>query len=190
MLVTMKLKQGLPALRDLEVYEPLCHAFDRGKDRAGRLEGGEIRLVEYSVQNDHLHLIVDAKDKVSLSRGMQGLAIRIARTLNRVWGRKGRVFADRYHSRILKSPREVRNVLIYVLQNVKKHLGRLPLRGRPDVFSSGPWFRSWRDYDDPTWLGPEGPIVRPMSWLLRRGWKRRGLLSLAESPRAHPAREI
>ena len=43
--------------------------------------------------------------------------IRIARVLNKLWRRRGRVFADRYHDRILKTPREVKNALVYVLAN-------------------------------------------------------------------------
>ena len=115
--VTMKLARGLPRLRRKGEHRVLVRAFAKARRRAGRLEGGVFRLVHYSVQNDHLHLICEAGDRVSLSRGVQGLATRVAMGLNRLWERRGKVFADRYHDRVLRSPREVRNVLAYVLQN-------------------------------------------------------------------------
>jgi hypothetical protein len=83
------------------------------------------------VQKDHLHLIVEAANREALSRALQALAIRVARAINRVLGRKGKVFADRYHMRILKTPTEVKNALRYVLDNRWKHNPR-----RPDFLSS------------------------------------------------------
>jgi hypothetical protein len=48
---------------------------------------------------------------------VRGLAIRVARAVNRALGRRGRVFADRYHARALTTPRAVRHALVYVLMN-------------------------------------------------------------------------
>jgi REP element-mobilizing transposase RayT len=117
-------------------------------------------LVHFSVQRDHLHLIAEAKDREALSRGVQGLSIRVARAVNRQLQRKGRFFADRYHARALKTPREVRFALRYVLLNARKHarirhqsaqatgFHGLPLaagadgipNGFVDSCSSAPWF--------------------------------------------------
>jgi hypothetical protein len=169
----------LPKLRQRAVYRAICEAFDKGRARAGRLEGGVFRLVHYSVQNDHLHLVCEAKDRTSLSRGIQGLSIRIAKGLNRLWERKGKVFADRYHDRILRSPREVRNVLRYVLNNGRRHLQHFQRR-RPDAFSSGAWFDGWRDYVYDGFLGSEGPVARARTWLLATGWRRHGRILLTE----------
>lgn len=83
-------------------------------------------LVHFSVQDDHLHLIAEARDRRALARGIQGLSIRVARAVNRRLERKGRLFADRYHARALKTPREVRFALRYVLLNVRKHAARAP----------------------------------------------------------------
>jgi hypothetical protein len=112
------------------------------------------------VQGNHLHLLVEAADKAALSRGMQGLAVRVARALNRVAGRRGKVFSDRYHSRPLATRREVANALRYVLQNFRHHL-------REDVVPRGA---------DPCSsaaclvlpLPPDAPVVPPRTWLLRR----------------------
>ncbi len=180
--VTMKVRGGLPKLRRKACYRVIATAFAKGCERAGRLENGCFRLVEYSIQNDHLHLIVEGKDRLSVTRGVQGLAIRLAKGLNRVWGRKGKVFGDRYHDRVLRTPREVRNALRYVLQNGRRHLQHFRRR-RPDAFSSGPWFDGWRDFVDDGRLGG-GPVARARTWLLRVGWRRYGLLAVGEVPRA------
>ena len=79
------------------------------------------RIVHFSVQADHVHLLVEADDQASLSRGLMGVAIRLARAVNRVVGRRGSVWADRYHARSLRTPREVRHGIVYVLMNWKKH---------------------------------------------------------------------
>lgn len=90
------------------------------------------RVVHYSVQQDHLHLLVEADDKRSLSRGLMGLAIRLARAANRAVGRMGKVWDDRFHARALTSPRETRSAIVYVLMNAKKHLLDAPANRRPE----------------------------------------------------------
>ena len=93
----------------------MLEAFGAASEREG------FRLVHYTVLSNHLHLLCEALDRRELSRRTQGLAIRIAKKLNRVWGRIGKVFADRYFDRILRSPREVRSALAYVLNNARRH---------------------------------------------------------------------
>jgi putative transposase len=98
------------------------------------------QVVHHSIQSNHLHLIVEADDRAALTSGMRGLLVRIARALNRLWKRSGPVFADRFHEHELRKPREVRNALVYVLQNLRKH--GITLAG-PDPLSSGPEFDGW-----------------------------------------------
>jgi putative transposase len=175
--VTMKLRAGLPKLRRKAEHAALRGAFAKGKDRFG------FRLVHYVVLNDHLHLVVEAQSRESLRRGAQGLAIRIARALNKLWARKGKVFADRYHDHVLKTPREVRNVLAYVMGNAKKHAaeGRhvtvpLPI----DEYSSAPWFDGFRERFTVKGLDVTiRPLADARTWLLTTGWRRHGLLPLA-----------
>ncbi len=147
-----------------------CPAF------AGRL--AEL-LVEFSVQRDHLHLLVEAHDRLVLARGAKGLAVRLAHTINRRLGRRGQVFADRYHTRALATPREVRNALVYVLNNARKH-GRV--MREVDLCSSAPWFTGWRT--PPRGVRTERPVVDARTWLLREGWRRWGALALDEAPRS------
>ena len=157
------------------MYATLRAAFAAGCSRGG------FRLVHYSVQRNHLHMIVESTNARSLSRGMQGLSIRIARTLNRLWSRSGAVFADRYHDHILRTPREVRHALAYVLNNARRH--GIALKLAIDTFASGCWFDGWRE--KPTFKGRltlERPVADARTWLLSVGWRKHRLISLAEVP--------
>ncbi len=181
--VTLKLRSGLPRLRGKTTHEALRAAFAAG---CARNLTGAFRLCHYAVLNDHLHLICEAEDRAALSRGLQGLLIRIARALNKLWSRRGSVFADRYHDHILKSPREVRNALRYVFGNGKKHAaeGReVAVPQAIDTFTSAPWFTGFRERITVHGLDA---IVRPVTdartWLLTEGWLRHGRISVHEVP--------
>lgn len=117
---------------------------------------------------------------MALMRGLRGLVVRLARAINRTVGRRGRVWADRYHTRALTTPREVRNALVYVLMNFKKH--DTTERGI-DLCSSGPWFDGWRNRPPMPPVGVERPVLAAGTWLLRAGWRRRGLVTLSERPK-------
>jgi len=139
----------------------------------------DFRIAQFTVQANHVHLVVEADGRRAVARGMQGLAIRLAKTINRELGRVGRVWSDRYHCRALRTPREVRNGLIYVLLNGRKH----GVSGRGiDRCSSGYWFAGWRQSVE----APPGPapVARPKTWLLTVGWRRGGLIDFD----THPAR--
>jgi hypothetical protein len=113
---------------------------------------------------------------------MQGLLVRIARALNALWNRRGSVFADRFHARALRSPREVRAALVYVLHNARHH--GIRLLGM-DPFSSGPWFDGWSSKLGRA-IGLPSILAQARTWLLREGWLRHGRIGFEESPaRAH-----
>jgi hypothetical protein len=176
-LVTTRLRAGLPSLRRAEALEVVMAAF------AGSVDGADrhgMRLVHFTIQTNHVHLIVEARDARSLSRGMQGLLVRMARGLNRHWGRRGSVFADRYHARSLRSPREVRNALAYVLNNSKRHGCHL---ASVDPYSSGGLFDGWkRGSPVASSSGRAPPALPAKTWLLAHGWRRHGLIDPAEIP--------
>jgi putative transposase len=139
------------------------------------------RVLHFSIQADHLHLMVEADGPTDFERGVRGLAIRVAKGLNRVLGRRGKVWHDRHHARMLRTPREVRNVLVYVLSNFRKHF-----RGASglDPCSSARWFDGW---STATATGPTlaaSPVARARTWLARVGWRRHGLIDRDERPRA------
>lgn len=172
-LVTIKLERGLPSLRQ-PMTRTLLHAALRiGGQRHG------MRVVHFSIQSNHVHLLVEANDTPSLSRGMQGLGVRIARSLNRAWNRKGSVFADRYHARVLRTPREVRYALAYVIHNARKHGLRI---AGIDAYSSGASFDGWRIAPQPHPSARALPVAPARSWLLRVGWRRHGRIEITEVP--------
>ncbi len=174
-LVTTRLLPDLPNLRRERTLTILRDALAAGSDRFG------FRLVEYSIQSNHLHFIAEAEDARSIARGMQGLLVRIAKALNRAWQRRGKVLCDRYHARILRSPRAVRHALVYVLQNARKHGAQIT---GIDAYSSGCWFDGWLDRR----ARGVRPIATARSWLLTTGWRRRGMLSTSEVPAPSPPR--
>jgi hypothetical protein len=125
---------------------------------------------------------------------MQGLSIRVAKALNRRLRRRGSVFADRYHARALKTPREARFALRYVLLNARKHergSSRVPA-GFVDGRSSAPWFDGWSRPRELAFVaevadfGGETPVVAPRTWLLRVGFKRAGPLDPDDEPVRRP----
>lgn len=166
--VTLRLREGLPSLRRSLTRSHVLRAIGDGRERFG------FRLNQFSLQSNHVHLIVEADDRGALSRGMKGLAVRVARALNRLWKQRGSVFSDRFHARALRTPREVRAALVYILQNARHH--GLRLLG-VDPYSSGPWFDGWRQG---LVLGTDGPAARARTWLLREGWRRHGLIGIQE----------
>lgn len=170
--VTLRLRELLPSLRCGAAFREVECAFASLRDRC------DLRLTHFSLQSNHIHLIAEADSRHELSRGIQGLVIRIARGLNRLWSRRGPVFSDRYHARALRTPSEVRSALLYVLHNAKHHGLRVP---RIDPYSSSRWFDGWKE------LSPtveDTPVSPARSWLLGVGWTRHGLLRMDESPRS------
>ena len=148
-------------LRSRRCFRAIAAAFAGVRWRSG------FRIIEFSVQGNHLHLVVEAADEQSLSRGLQALTIRMAKRLNRVMGRRGTVFADRYHAHMLRTPSEVARTLAYVLGNFAVHARR--------------WGDSSADVEvDPycsvsveARLGPGPPLVsEPRTWLLSVGWRK------------------
>jgi REP element-mobilizing transposase RayT len=108
--VTMRCRPGIPSLRSPFVFAATKNAIASSSHL-------DFRVLHCSVQQDHLHLIVEADTHVALQRRIKGLAVRITLAVNRATHRRGRLWSDRYHTRALTTPREVRTSLVYVLQN-------------------------------------------------------------------------
>ncbi len=180
--VTVKLTQGLPSLRTKAGLRVVRSALAEASARF------EFRAVEYSVQTNHVHVIAESSDERMLTRAMRGLTVRIARALNKLWRRAGRIFADRYHARILKTPREVRNALVYVLMNARKHGVWNSRDAAEDPYSSGRWFGGWKEgRASAASNASEAPLEasfrsKARTWLLCVGWKHHGLIPRLSAP--------
>ena len=183
--VTLRMRPGLPSLRG----GALVHEWRRSLAEAN--ERGDFRVAHYSLQGDHAHLIVEAHGKDALARGMMSIGARLARAVNRVGDRSGPVLDGRYHHRSLRSPREVRRALAYVLLNARRHLAKRRSVSRSaaahlDGASSARWFDGWRP-EAANRLREAGgalEVARPRTWLLRIGWRRHGLVDPSEVPGA------
>ena len=142
-----------PGVGHLRTQSRLALIQNALRDASGKFG---MQVVHFSVQGNHLHLIVEAQGREALGKSMKGLAVRIAVGLNQLAGRHGTVFADRYHAHVLATPREVANTLRYVLKNYRKH-------SREHLSAV------WRD---PFATSVAEPLHEPKVWLLRIGWSR------------------
>lgn len=190
--VTLRVTPSVGWLRRLDMYEAVRNAL-----RAVLPRVAEFRIVHFSLQNTHVHLIVEASGQKQLANGMRAFQISAAKRINAVYSRRrriehrGRVFTDRYHAEDLGSVRQVRNALAYVINNWRRHRDdagtyRL-LGGRLDPYASGLAFAGWRDalragagvlpkdYEPP-------PMSDPRTWLLNEGWKRAKPIGMREIP--------
>lgn len=240
--VSLKVREGLPDLRGPQLRNLILTHLSKGQKRKG------FRLVHFSIQSSSLHFLVEAVDARALSAGIQGIAIRLAKQINKELGITGRVFADRFSERVLKTPTQTRKALAYVINNLRRQKaqqGKELARDWIDPLSSGPRFDGWKDApaksspseqdqeittlvsdehiqekielvcDEQIQEGAElvsdekiqedaklvsdghiqeeeelvsdepnqKPIgVPPNTWLLRTGWKLRGLLSVNDVP--------
>ncbi|MEO8699078.1 MAG: transposase [Kofleriaceae bacterium] len=166
----------------------------------------DFRIVHFSIQSNHIHLLVEASGQAALSRGMQAFQISAAKHINRAIAertgeprRRGKVFADRYHKRELKTPREVRHALAYVLNNWRRHeedRADFTKTWKLDPYSTAVDFGGWKELaDSPFLYRPpptyEGMIVwLPKTWLLQKGWQKHGLISVFDVPGPAPASRL
>ncbi|MBI5362480.1 MAG: transposase [Planctomycetes bacterium] len=171
--VTLRVVDGVQSLRSRGVHAVLRVCLRDGAERFG------LRVVHYGAASNHVHLVCEAESEIALARGMKGLAVRLAHAVNRFLGRSGALFADRYHARELRAPRDVRHVLAYVFGNARRH-GAM-VSELLDPCTSAAWFDGWKEI-----RGGETWLARARTWLLTTGWRRRGLLSIRDLPRGTP----
>ena len=184
-LITQRVIAEFHSLRTKERMKVFRDAFRKSQRE-------DFRITDWSVQRDHIHFVAEAHDAIALAQGVRRFGIRVAKGLNQQAGRKGPAFTDRFHSRILKTPREVRNALAYTLNNARHHHVKL-VPWNCDPCSSGAWFEGWRE-PPPDLTStvasqgppPQRPVGEPHTWLRSTGWRRHGLIRLDEVPGPHP----
>ena len=190
--VTLRLVERYGALRKRDTYYALRAATQAVLGRS------DFRIVHISIENDHIHLIVEAECHQALWRGMQAFQISAAQHLNRALSkrtgkkRRGQVFADRYHERLIKSPTQARHTINYVLNNWRRHREDEGWDEQVrfwdvDYMSSAPSFEGWLELKDQALqhqISEEHRlcVARPQGWLLAEGWKRGGSISMYAVP--------
>ena len=185
--VTLRVVPEVGRLRRRDCYLAVRRAMITSLRRVD-----SFRICEVSIQSNHLHLIVEAADRAALSTGMKGFQVSAAKQLNAALGkrtgvrRRGRVFADRYHDEPLTSPTQVRNALGYVVNNWRRHReDRQSPQLQLDPYSSARTFTGFRERRDLLWIDADDeilPVAFATTWLLREGWRKLGLLSVAQVP--------
>ena len=188
--VTLRARHGLPSFRQQLVHALVLRVL---RDQRRRAYGERFQIVHFSIQSNHLHLIVESDDgptaspptrsRNALRAGVSGFVIAFARRLNALLKRKGKVWDDRYHRHDLTSPHEVKTSLRYVVNNFRKHGHRVFGEGGFDYYSSAQHFDGWSEalfawFEEPE---PWTEVV-PRTWLLGHGWKRHGLIHPDEVP--------
>lgn len=174
--VTWRVVSGIPSLRGFELARAVGRTV-RAITKSHQRRRTSFRIIHFSIQSNHVHLIVEAGSRITLMRSLRGLGIWLARRINESARRHGQVLADRYHARALTTPLAVRNAIVYVLQN---HLHHRPSRYVVDECSSARCFSGWAEP-----LGPPdtpAPVAAPLTWLARAGWRRHGRIRLDEGP--------
>ena len=174
--VVLRAREGVPRLRRRKVFEAVRRAFRVIAEKAW------FRIVHVSLQRNHLHLLVEADDRESLTRGMQSFEISLARRINRACGWRGKLFAHRFHATAIRSPRQARNALAYVLNNWRHHGEDRATDAALDRFSSAVSFDGWVES---TWFAipidyTPLPIAPAETWLLTKGWRRHPAISWLE----------
>jgi putative transposase len=167
--VTLRVRVDVPSLRTVAFVREFRRSL------AEACERGDFRVIHYSLQGDHAH------------RGMKSIAARLARAMNRIAGRGGPVLDGRYHHRSLRTPREVRRALAYVLLNARRHLAKRRHVSRADQVrldpaSSARWFDGWRHGLAAREIARTPEVAQARTWLLRAGWRRHGLVDPGELP--------
>jgi REP element-mobilizing transposase RayT len=166
--ITWRVQSYLPSLRGFYLAGAIGSAIRAAMEDHERRRTS-FRVIHFSIQPDHLHLMIEARNKTVLGNGMRALGVRIARAINRVLRRTGRVFHDRYHLSPLRCPTQVRIGIVYVLQNHKHHD---PADTDVDPLSSARWFTGWEAPLRPPSTPP--PVRRPRTWMARAGWRQVG----------------
>jgi REP element-mobilizing transposase RayT len=152
--VTLRVREQVWNLRSNRCFTALRQAFEKGCQRFG------FRIIHFSVQGNHIHMIVEAPDPQLLARAMKGIEVRMARALNKVMDRRGPVFAGRYHAHLLRTPREAAHAIRYVLENWRFHAER---EGWSIPHGIDPYCsQAWRDRGIPL-------VAEPRWWMLRIG---------------------
>jgi REP element-mobilizing transposase RayT len=180
-LVTTRVMPDVARLRTTVMYEAIQEALARATK--WMYEHEPVRFVHASVQGNHLHLLVEAASNAALSRAMKGFLVSCAKRLNKIAGRQGSVFADRFHTRTLTTPMAVRNAIRYTLCNARKH-GELSARVRLDPYSSAFALPDWMTGESVRPADVTMQVALPKTWLLSEGWRRAGPLSPWETPSA------
>lgn len=112
--LTVKILKDKAGIKNKQTLALLKHAILKARKKG-------LRIIHFTLEYDHVHLLVEANDNEVLGRGMMVFGVTMAKGINRLKSIKGTVYKHRYHFRKINSPRELKNVLHYIFNNGIKH---------------------------------------------------------------------
>lgn len=165
--LTLKMKPGLKSLRSPKMTLAFKESLSKAKAKG-------LRVIHFALESNHAHLFTEANDNGTLRSGMASLGSSFGKAVRKINDGKGSVFDGRYHVRVLKTPRETKHAMAYVLLNHSKHQKTFAYQ---DEKSSAFHFGEWRTLlgegyrNTKTRALPEC-LSEPKSWLARTGWRK------------------
>lgn len=112
--LTIKIEKDKAGLKNKFILKSLHSSIKKAR-KIG------LKIIHYTLEYDHVHLLVETDNKTALARGMQSFGISFSKSINKIKKAQGKVFKTRYHYRKLKTPAEVKNVFNYIFGNSLKH---------------------------------------------------------------------
>ncbi len=112
--LTVKIKKNKAEIKNKSVLAILKRSILNAR-RQG------LRVIHYSLEYDHVHLLIEADNNHILGKGMQAFGVTFSKAINRLKKLTGEVYKHRYHFRRISSSKELKNVMNYIFTNGVKH---------------------------------------------------------------------
>jgi REP element-mobilizing transposase RayT len=112
--LTIKIKRIKADLKNKSILIVLKRAIYNARKKG-------LRVIHFSLEFDHVHLLIEAPDNFILGKGMQSLGVTLVRGINKLGQTSGEVYKHRYHFRKINSTRELKVVMNYIFHNGVKH---------------------------------------------------------------------
>ena len=103
-------------------------------DNLRHFDGTRYRLISFCIMPNHVHVLIEAAERWSLSQILHGWRSYTANEANKILGRTGRFWMEEYFDRFIRDDNHFRSVLSYIRMNPVK----AGLTTDPDAW---PW--SW-----------------------------------------------
>ncbi len=112
--LTIKVKKKKAEIKNKSVLKILKRAILNARKQG-------LRVIHFSLEYDHVHLLIEADNNLILGKGMQAFGVTLSKAINRLKKLKGGVYKHRYHFRQISSTRELKIVMNYIFTNGLKH---------------------------------------------------------------------
>jgi len=112
--LTIKVKKIKAEIKNKAVLNLLKRAISNARKQG-------LIIIHYTLEYDHINLLIEADNNSTLAKGMQSLGVTLSKGINRLKKLKGAVYKHRYHFRQISSPSELKKVMSYIFNNGLKH---------------------------------------------------------------------